>query len=94
MEELSGTGFDLGVHLWILLFGGVHSRGPEAVWYRGTIRELCEAKALLKWDDIKLLVSNLPWVQKDVETCLKDFYESCTVNDSEVAHCPGRQLVS
>ena len=79
ITDPSGMGCGLVVHLWILLFGGVHSRGEDAAWYQGSLRELCEAKGLIKWDDVKLRVRNLPWVQYDAEKCLEDFYVSCSV---------------
>jgi hypothetical protein len=80
-EDSLGMGFDTGIHVWILIFGGVHARGDDAAWYQGAMKELCKTEGFSNWDDIKILTQNLPWVHKEVERCLEDFYKSCIVGD-------------
>ena len=74
VEESSDVGFDVDVHLWILLFGGVHARESDATWYREALRAVCERGYISDWEEIRLLMSSLPWVQKVVEDILKEFY--------------------
>ena len=78
LEEPSGNpGFDPDVHLWILLFGGVHAREHEAAWYAEIIGDYCEREELLDWECVKVLVRNLPWVNEDVEEIVRSFWVSC-----------------
>lgn len=76
VEEHWGMSFDIGVHLWILLFGGVHARENDATWYQRALRRVCKEEQLSEWDDVKLVMKSLPWVQEEVELVLKDYHSS------------------
>jgi hypothetical protein len=80
-QESSDTGFDADVHLWILLFGGVHAREHDATWYRRAMKRFCEAVNLRQWQDVKSWTKNLPWVHDDVEEALKVFWKDCALDD-------------
>ena len=79
--ESSETRFDADVHLWILVFGGVHAREHDATWYQSAMKRFCEAGNLRQWEDVKSSTKNLPWVHDDVEETLKDFWKDCTIGD-------------
>lgn len=79
ITEPEGASFDVAMHLWILLFGGVHAMEPDATWYRGAMRKAAEAQHLSQWDDFKLLIKGLPWVKENLEGALRNFHETCAL---------------
>jgi hypothetical protein len=60
-------GYPCRVLIWILLFGGLHAQGTEAVWFRKALDTTCASAQLLTWANVKVLLMGMPWVQSDVE---------------------------
>lgn len=78
VDQSPEAGFEPSVHLWILLFGGVHAIGNDDTWYRKEIRKFCDAEILPEWKDVKLLITGLPWVNDGVEEILRKYCASCS----------------
>jgi hypothetical protein len=60
-------GYPYRVLIWILLFGGLHAQGTEAVWFRSALDTTCANAQLSTWANVKALLIDMPWVQSDVE---------------------------
>lgn len=59
------------VLLWVLFFGGLHSKGKEYMWFRKSIRKVCMGMQVETWMEMKQELRGLPWVELGVEWKLK-----------------------
>ena len=73
-EAPEDNGYPCRAFVWVLLFGGLHARGPDALWFRSALDNSCTNARLSTWEKVKVLLKDLPWVQSDVEQKLHALY--------------------
>lgn len=67
-----GFGVPCSVLLWILMIGCVCAKEVDRKWFRERIGTTMGTAGLESWNDVRLFLKDLPWVQGGVDEGLRE----------------------